>query len=136
MSKLSDKQVYMYKQKYFPGVHAIPESLKWRRRRRRRRRKRHALKNNFIDRKNFIRQYQRNGWMDLSELRDIDSLHIEGTDTLVKGGLGWKGWFIEAWVHERAPLNSHWLVLKNCGTAPYTIVGLLILYTKNVLGLY
>ena len=49
--------------------------------------------------------------MDLSELRDIDSLHIEGTDTLVKGGL----WFIEAWVHERAPLNSHWLVLKNCG---------------------
>ena len=29
--------------------------------------------------------------MDLSELQDIDSLHIEGTDTLVKGGLGWKG---------------------------------------------
>ena len=54
--------------------------------------------------------------MDLSELREIDSLHIEGTDTLVKGGLGWKGWFIEAWAHERAPLNSHWLVLKNCGT--------------------
>ena len=51
--------------------------------------------------------------MDLSELRDIDSLHVEGTDTLVKG---WKGWFIEAWVHERAPLISHWLVLKNCGT--------------------
>ena len=38
--------------------------------------------------------------MDLSELRDIDSLHIEGTDTLVKGGLGWKGWFIKAWAHE------------------------------------
>ena len=46
--------------------------------------------------KKTIRQYQRNGWMDLSELRDIDSLHIEGTDTLVKGSLGWKGWFIEA----------------------------------------
>ena len=28
--------------------------------------------------------------MDLSELRDIDSLHIEGIDTLLKGGLGWK----------------------------------------------
>ena len=54
--------------------------------------------------------------MDLSELRDIDSLHIEGTDTLVKGGLGWKGWLIEAWAHERVPLNSLWLVLKNCGT--------------------
>ena len=26
--------------------------------------------------------------MDLSELRDMDSLHIEDTDTLVKGGLG------------------------------------------------
>ena len=54
--------------------------------------------------------------MDLSELRDIDSLHIEGTDTLVKGGLGWKGGFIKAWAHERAPLNSVWLVLKNCST--------------------
>ena len=54
--------------------------------------------------------------MDLSELRDIDSLHIEGTDTLVKGSLGWKGWFIEAWVHKRGPLNSHWLVFTNCGT--------------------
>ena len=97
---------------FVPGFTQSPESLKWIRRRRRRR-KRRALKNNFIDRKNFIRQYQRNGWMDLSELREIDSLHIEGTDTLVKGGLGW---FIEAWAHERAPLNSHWLVLKNCGT--------------------
>ena len=54
--------------------------------------------------------------MDLSELQDMDSLHIEGTDTLVKGGLGWKGWFIEAWANERAPLNPHWLLLKNCGT--------------------
>ena len=54
--------------------------------------------------------------MDLSELREIDSLHIEGTDTLVKGSLGWKGWFIEAWAHERVPLNSHWLLLKNGGT--------------------
>ena len=53
--------------------------------------------------------------MDLSELRDMDSLHIEGTDTLVKGSLGWKGWFIEAWANERAPLNLHWLLLKNCG---------------------
>ena len=40
--------------------------------------------------------------MNLSELRDIDSLCM--------------GWFIEAWAHERAPLNSHWLVFKNCGT--------------------
>ena len=32
--------------------------------------------------------------MDLSELWDIDSLHIEGTNTLVKGGLSWKGWMV------------------------------------------
>ena len=25
MSELSDKQVYMYKQQYFPGVYAIPQ---------------------------------------------------------------------------------------------------------------
>ena len=45
-------------------------------------------KNNFIDRKNFIRLYQRNRDMDRSKLRDIDSIHNEGTTTLVKGGLG------------------------------------------------
>ena len=45
------------------------------------------LKNNFTDRKHFIRCYQRNGWMDFIELRDIDSLHNEGTNTLVIGGL-------------------------------------------------
>ena len=44
--------------------------------------------NNFSDRKHFIRHYQRNGWMDFSELRTIDSLHNEGTNTLVMGGLG------------------------------------------------
>ena len=100
MSELSDKQVYMYKQKYLSRGSRNPPKLKWKRRRRRRRRKRRALKNNFIDRKNFIRQYQRNGWLDLSELWDIDSLHIEGAHTLVKGGLGCRGWFIEAWAYE------------------------------------
>ena len=57
--------------------------------------KRHVLKNNFTERKHFIRRYQRNGWMDFIELRDINSLHNEGTNTLVMGGLGWKGWFVE-----------------------------------------
>ena len=45
-------------------------------------------KNNFTDRKHFIRRYQRNGWMDFSEVQAIDSLHNEGTNTLVMGGLG------------------------------------------------
>ena len=34
-------------------------------------------KNNFIEREDFIRYYQRNGWMDLSELH-IQAIHIEG----------------------------------------------------------
>ena len=40
--------------------------------------KQHALKNNFNERRDFIRRYQRNGWIDLSEIRAIDSLHNEG----------------------------------------------------------
>ena len=50
--------------------------------------KRHTLKNNFTERKHFIRHYQRNGWMDFSKLWDIDSLHNEVSNTLVMGGLG------------------------------------------------
>ena len=50
--------------------------------------KRRTLKNGFTGRKYFIRHYQRNGWMDFSELRGIDSLHNEGTNTLLMGGLG------------------------------------------------
>ena len=53
-----------------------------------RRRKRRTFKNNFTERKHSIRRYQRNGWMDFSELRAIDSLRNEGTNTLVMGGLG------------------------------------------------
>ena len=53
------------------------------------------FKNNFSEGKHFIRRYQRNSWMDFIELRDIDSLHNEGTNTLVMGGLGWKEWFVE-----------------------------------------
>ena len=59
-----------------PGFTQAHEGLKWRRRRRR---KQHALKNNFTERKNFIKHYQGNGWMDFSELQAIDSLHNEGS---------------------------------------------------------
>ena len=57
-------------------------------RRWRRRKQRCTLNNNFIERKDFIRHYQRNGWMDLSKLWVIYSLHIKGTNTLVMGSLG------------------------------------------------
>ena len=52
------------------------------------------------------RHYQGNGWMDFSELWAIYSQHNEGTNTLVMM-VCW------AWAQEQAPLNSHWLVLKN-----------------------
>ena len=71
---------------FVPRVHASPQRSEMRRRRRRR--KRCTLKNNFTERKHFVRSYQRNGWMDFSELWAIDSLHNEGTNTLVMGGLG------------------------------------------------
>ena len=79
--------IYETKQTYVL-IEYLSEMTKKEEGRRRRRRKRRALKNNFTDRKHFIRRYQRNGWMDFSELQAIDSLHNEGTNTLVMGGLG------------------------------------------------
>ena len=70
---------------FVQGVHASPQRSEMKKEEEKKRR---ALKNNFTDRKHFIRRYQRNGWMDFIELRDIDSLHNEGTNTLVMGGLG------------------------------------------------
>ena len=72
--------------------------------------------------------------MDFSELRAIDSLHNEGTNTLVMGGLGWKGWFVKRGrMNERHSTHIGWYLQM---VAPIsTIVGLLILYSKNVLGL-
>ena len=48
--------------------------------------KQRVCKNKVVERKAFIRRYQRNGCMDLSELQAIyDS---EGTNTLVMDSLG------------------------------------------------
>ena len=72
---------------FVPGVHASPRRSEMEKEEEEEK-KRHVLKNNFTERKHFIRHYQRNGWMDFSELQAIDSLHNEGTNTLVMGGLG------------------------------------------------
>ena len=69
---------------FVPGVHASPRRSEMKKEEEKKRR---AL-NNFTDRKHFIRCYQRNSWMDFIKLRDIDSLHNEGTNTLVMGSLG------------------------------------------------
>ena len=76
---------------FVPGVHASPrrsEMKKKEEKEEEEEKKQHALKNNFTERKHFIRRYQRNDLMDFSELWAIDSLHNEGTNTLVMGGLG------------------------------------------------
>ena len=86
------KQMYVQIEYLSLGFTQAYKGLKWRRRRKRKQR---TLKNNFTERKHFIRCYQRNDWMDFSELQAIDSLYNEGTYTLVMGGLGLKGWFVE-----------------------------------------
>ena len=44
---------------------------------------RRTSKNNFIERRDFVRGYRRNGWMEFSEPQPIDSIHNEGTNTVV-----------------------------------------------------
>ena len=80
--------------------------------------KQHALKNNFTERKHSMRCYQRNGWIDFSELWAIDSLHNEGTN-FSNGWFRMKRMVCRAWAQEQAPLNSHWLVLTNSGADFY-----------------
>ena len=70
---------------FVPGVHASPRRSEMDKEEEDEKKKQHALKNNFTERKHSIRCYQRNGWMDFSELQDIDSLNNEGTNTLVMG---------------------------------------------------
>ena len=76
--------IYEIKQTYVL-IEYLSEMTKKEKEEKEERRKRRMLKNNFTD---SIRCYQRKGWMDFSELRAIDSLHNEGTNTLVMGGLG------------------------------------------------
>ena len=90
ISYLRDKQLYVQIEYLSRGFTQAHKGLKWIRRR-----KQHTLKNNFTERKHFIRRYQRNGWMDFIELRAIDSLCNEGTNILVMDSLGCKGWFVE-----------------------------------------
>ena len=72
---------------FVPGVHACPRRSEMDKKKEEEK-KQHVFKNNFTEWKHFIRHYHRNGWMDFSELQTIDSLHNEGTNTLLMGGLG------------------------------------------------
>ena len=59
---------------------------------------------------------------------------IEGTISVLNFRTRGMGMVFRRWAHERTPLNSQWPVLEK--VAPIsTIVSLLILCSKNVLGL-
>ena len=65
-------------------------------------------------------------------VRDIDSTLIEGTINVFNFSTRGMGMVFRTWAHERVPCNGHYLRT----VAPIsTIVGLLILCSKNVLGL-
>ena len=58
MGELSDKQTCVHKYRVFSGAYGSPSKSEMEEEEKK---TMHAFKNNFIDRKNFIRQYQRNG---------------------------------------------------------------------------
>ena len=69
---------------------------------------------NVIDgRKHFIGRLHKTGEDDWDKLWDNDSGHNEGTYHLFSKRVNWcQGMVFRAWAHERAPLNSQWLVLR------------------------
>ena len=67
--------------------------------------------------------------MDISELQVIYSPHYEGTNNLIKWQFRLNRIVCRMWAQERTPLNLRMEALIS------TIVGLLILCSKNVLGL-
>ena len=70
---------------------------------------------------------QKTGGNDLHELLGNDCGYNEGTICVVNGLISVNRMVFRAWAHERASLNSQWLVLR-IGGANFSIVGLLILY--------
>ena len=101
----------MYKQSIYPGVHTSPQRSEIVMMEEEE--TRCARKNNFVERKQLIRCYQRNGCMDLSELQPILYTVKVIIQYFSNGRFRLKTMVCQAWAQERALLNSHWLVLKN-----------------------
>ena len=74
--------------------------------------KRLARKNIIDGRRAFIRYAQKTRAMDINQLQIDDCWYNEGTICLVNGWMSAKGMVFRTWVHERAPLNLQWLVLR------------------------
>ena len=74
--------------------------------------KRRARKNVIDGRKPFITPKQKTGENDLHELLGTDCGYNESTICVVNRCISINRMVFRAWAHERAPLNSQWLVLR------------------------
>ena len=77
--------------------------------------KRRARKNVIDGRKPFIMPKQKTGENDLHKLLGNNCGYNEGTICVVNGCISINRMVFRAWVYERAPLNSQWLVLRTGG---------------------
>ena len=111
-----------------PGVHASFQKVSDENKRKK---KIDCCAKNICERMDFIRLYQKIGWADFDELRVNDS---EGTNSQGMSELGWNRWFV---------VRSHTMSTIKLAMADTlewwrlrisSIVGLLILYGKNILG--
>ena len=71
-----------------------------------------ACKSIIHGRKPFITPKQKTGKNDLHELLGNDCGYNEGTICVVNGRRSVNRMVFRAWAHERASLNSQWLVLR------------------------
>ena len=83
------------------------------------RKKRRAPKNNFCGWDELIVLLEKTAWTDFNELQEIDASPIKGTIYNSSNYFRLKGMIPWVWAHERAPLNSQWLLLKNGGADFY-----------------
>ena len=95
-----------------------------------RRKKTTAASNFFLWKEGFIRPYQKAGSTDFDELQVIDSSNNESTNSRVMGESVGKGCFVGRGRTDGAIK----LAIGMVAPTP-SILGLLILYSKNVVGL-
>ena len=102
--------------KNISGAHVSPrKSVRWKwnkETKKQRKKKRRACKNIIDGRRPFIRDARKTRAMDINQLQTNDYWYNKGTICLVSGWVSAKGMVFRAWAHERAPLNSQWLVLR------------------------
>ena len=116
MSELLDKQVNAQKDKIFRGSRKLLQKCAMKMKvELELEKKRRARKSIIHRRKPFITPKQKTSEDDLHELLGNDCGYNEGTICVVDGVISFKRMVFRAWAHERASLNSQWLVLRISG---------------------